>query len=144
MLLACLLLGLDAARLTFADRYDDAFVEARERNVPVLVLDFDGWSTAQGHKIESFYDDKDFLAAVDGAVLVIASQEEHGEKKQTVDGVERTVCSLFGGVPCVTHRDMLPKVFKDFGKEGELRSPLFVLAGPDHKELARIEHEQNP
>jgi hypothetical protein len=144
MLLACLLLGLDAARLTFADRYDDAFVEARERNVPVLVLDFDGWSTAQGHKIESFYDDKEFLAATDGAVLVLASQEEHGEKKQTVDGAERTVCTRFGAVPCVTHRDMLPKVFKDFGKEGELRSPLFILAGPDHKELARIEGEQNP
>ena len=42
------------------------------------------------------------------------------------------------------HRDLLPKVFGDFGRDGALVSPLFVVASPDRKELTRLEHEHPP
>jgi len=146
MVLACVMLAMqvEAARLLFADRYDQAFLEAKARNVPVLVLDFDGWSSDRGDRIEFFYEDKEFLAATEGAVLVLASQDDHGEKAQRVDGAERMVCPVYGGISCRSHRDVLPKVFADFGREGQLVSPLFGVADPDHKELGRLEHEQRP
>ncbi len=147
MALAWLLLALQvpAARLHFADRYDDAFAEAKARNVPVLVVDFDGWSTDRNNpQISDFYEDRDFSVAAEGAVLVLASQEDHGERTEIVDGNERRVCSTYGGISCAAHRDVLPKAFADFGKDGQLVSPLFALATPDHKELRRLEHEQAP
>ena len=152
MLFACTLLlvppaptqPVDTAKLVFAERYDQAFAEAVARNVPVLVLDFDGWSNNEGSEIDRFYEDRVFLEATDGAVLILASQEDHGSKKQIVDGREKTVCTMYGGVSCTAHRDVLPKVFADFGTEGLLVSPLFGISGPDRKPLARFEHEQTP
>jgi hypothetical protein len=147
MLVACVLLGLQAgpARLPFAERYDQAFLEARQRNVPVLLLDFDGWTTDPNQaQWSAFYEDSDFLAAAENAVLVLASQEQHGERKERVEGSERAVCSVYGGVPCSAHRDVLPKAFADFGRDGQLISPLIAVATPDHKEVGRLEHEQRP
>lgn len=147
MLMVCVLLasGTDAPALVFAEKYDAAFIEAAERNVPVLVLDFDGWATSPGNpEIHEFYEDKAFLAALERAVVLLAAQDSHEERKQLVDGKERVVCARFGSVPCDVHRDMLPHVFSDYGRDGELISPLFVVAAPDRKPLARFEHEQTP
>lgn len=131
--------------LPFVDRYDAAWAQAKERNVPVLVLDFDGWANgASDGPLEAFFTDRDFLRQAEAAVLVLASQDDHGRERQLLDGVEREVCAKFGVVSCDSHRDMLPKVFSDFGRDGVLVSPLFVVAGPDRKELARFEHEQTP
>jgi hypothetical protein len=142
---AWLMLGLqvEVARIVYADRYDAAFEEARIRNVPVLIVDFDGWSTDKSNpQVSDLYESADFVAGADGAVMILAGQEDHGEKKQQVDGATRSVCSEYGGTSCLHHRDMLPKVFSDFGRDGALVSPLFVVATPDRKEVGRLLHEQ--
>ncbi len=146
MLLALwLTLATDAAKLVFADKYDAAFAEAAARNVPVLIVDFDGWTTdlKQGQPI-AFYEDKEFCAAAEGAVLILASQEDHGSKKEEIDGETRDVCAKHGGTTCDAHRDMLPKLFTDFGRDGQIVSPLFIVATPERKELIRHEQEQRP
>lgn len=134
--------GAEAPKLPFIAKYDAAWTEAKARNVPVLVLNFDGWTDdlAQGQPTQ-FYEDKDFLEQVDFAVLVFCSQHDHGARKERIDGEERDVCGRFGGVSCGAHKDLMPKVFGDFGRDGLLPSPLFVIASPDRKELARLEHE---
>jgi len=134
--------GADAPKLPFVAKYDAAWTEAKARNVPVLIVNFDGWTEdlKQGQPTQ-FYEDKDFLAQADLAVVVMCSQGDHGVRKERIDGEERDVCGRFGGVTCVAHRDLMPKVFGDFGRDGLLPSPLFVIASPDRKELARLEHE---
>ena len=129
----------------FAEKYDTAFAEAAERNVPVLIIDPDGWSTDRSNpQLGDFATDKAFLEAAERAVLLLVSQEEHGASKELVDGVEREVCAAHGSNPCRVHRDLLPRVFSDFGRDGQLTSPLFAVAMPDRKLAARLEHEQKP
>lgn len=140
-----LALALDKPTLPFAEKYDAAFAEARARNVPVLIVDFDGWTEDQQQSQPgAFYSDPQFLAQVEGAVVLLASQHDHGARKETIAGEERDVCSLWGGISCNAHRDILPKLFADFGKDGELITPLFVVATPERKELTRHEHEKRP
>lgn len=142
LLLAC---ALDQPKLPFTEKYDAAFAEARARNVPVLIVDFDGWTPdRQQTQPSAYYEDKEFLAAAESAVLLLCSQEEHAPRREEIDGTARDVCGAWGGVPCNAHRDLLPKVFADFGRDGELVSPLFVIADADRHEVARLEHEQPP
>jgi hypothetical protein len=140
----------EASPLPFADRYDHAFEEATLRNVPVLVLDFDSWASndASG-SVSEFYEDAAFRKAIDGAVLILASQDEHGTKRQTIDGVERNVCQTYGGTLCTDHLRMLTeisrdaKVFEKVGKDGAIISPMFVTITPAHEVLAVAHHEQH-
>ena len=53
---------VEEAKIVYAVDYKAAFEEAKIRNVPVLILDFDGWSTAMGHEIDHILDDKKFQA----------------------------------------------------------------------------------
>ncbi len=135
----------DVPKLPFTEKYDAAWAEAKARNVPVLIIDFDGWTNdlKQGQP-SAFYADKEFLAQCEGAVLLLASQEEHSIAREEIDGEVRDVCEQWGGVPCAAHRDLLPRIFTDFGRDGVLVSPLFVVADPNRKELARLEHEHTP
>jgi len=139
----------EASPLPFVDRYNQAFEETVLRNVPVLVLDFDSWATNNsGGTIAEFYEDADFRKAVDGAVLILASQEEHGTKRQTIDGVERNVCQTYGGTLCTDHLRMLTeisrdaKVFEKVAKDGAIISPMFVTITPAHEVVTVIHHEQ--
>jgi hypothetical protein len=148
MFAACLLLavGLGTPKLVFAEKYDAAFEEAAARNVPVLIVDFDNWATSAGNpQVSEFFDDKEFgQTASDHAVLLLASNVDHGERKETVGGRTTSVCSEYGSVPCKAHKDVLPKLFADFAKDGQIVSPLFLVASPARKEIARFEHEQHP
>ena len=60
------------------------------------------------------------------------------------DGVEEAVCKLYGGTSCRNHRDMLPFVFNDFGRDGQLASPLFGVPLSDHSEAGRLTQEHHP
>lgn len=146
VLLGLAVLGQDVeeARIVYADDYKAAFEEAGIRNVPVLIIDFDGWSTARGHQIDHILDDKKFQGFADRFVLLASSQHKHERKKQLVDGEEREVCEIFGGVPCEVTRRIKGDVFGDFAVDGTLISPCFIFADPKKKELTRLEHEQEP
>jgi hypothetical protein len=95
-----------------------------------------------------FYEDAAFRKAADGAVLILAGQDEHGTKKQTIDGVERNVCQTYGGTLCSDHLRVLTdlsrdsKVFAKIGENGAIVSPMFVTITPDHEVLAVSHHEQ--
>ncbi len=135
--------------LPFADHYDQAFEEAALRNVPVLVVDFDSWaSNNQSGSIAEFYEDPTFRKAADGAVLILAGQDEHGTKKQVVEGQERNVCQTYGGTLCTDHLRMLTdlsrdaKVFAKIGENGAIVSPMFVTITPAHEVLTVVHHEQ--
>ncbi len=142
LLLSCL---ADAPMIPWRAKYDAAFAEAAARNVPVLIVDFDGWTEDRGQtQPEAFFADKAFQAELEFAVVMLASQHDHGSTRRTIDGEEREVCSAWGGISCDAHRDLLPKLFADFGKDGELVSPLFIVASPERKEMARMEHEKRP
>ncbi len=142
LLIAC---ATELPKLPFVEKYDAAFVEAKARNVPVLILDFDGWTEdRQQTQPSAYYEHKEFLAAAELSVLLLCSQEEHDPKRELIDGETRDVCGAWGGVSCRAHRDLLPKVFADFGRDGTLVTPLVVIADPDRRELARMEHEQPP
>jgi hypothetical protein len=153
MLLASLLLTCmvpsEAAPLPFADKYDQAFEEAVTRNVPVLIVDFDSWATNNsGGTIAAFYEDADFRKVAENAVLILASQGDHGTKKQVIDGVERPVCKEFGGTVCSNHLRMLTdlcrdaKVFGKVGVDGAIHTPLFAVVTPSHEVVGSFSHEQ--
>ena len=55
------------------------FAEAAARNVPVLLVDFDGWTTDTAQtQFTAFFEDKTFLAAAEGAVVVASTYTKVG------------------------------------------------------------------
>lgn len=152
VLLATLLLSAPQSGATsrlyyhYATRYDDAFEEAQVRNVPVVILDFDGWKDDNQDKIlrSDWFEDKELRAQLEAAVVILASQEQHEETVQEVDGDRRAVCGEFGYIPCGVHQRMLPEIFKDFAVEGAIASPLFLVVKPDRTLVARELHEERP
>jgi hypothetical protein len=147
VLLSCMLPS-DPAPFPFADKYDQAFEEAATRNVPVLIVDFDSWDPKAKETIAAFYEDADFRKVTDQAVLILASQGDHGTKKQVIDGVERTVCKEFGGTVCQNHLRMLTdlcrdaKVFAKIGVDGAIHTPLFAVITPTHDLVGSFSHEK--
>lgn len=148
VLLTCLIPS-DPVPLPFADKYDQAFEEAANRNVPVLIVDFDSWQNVNAvQTVAAFYEDVDFRKVSENAVLILASQGDHGTKKQVIDGVERPVCKEFGGTVCTNHLRMLTEICRDakvFGKigvDGALHTPLFAAVTPSHDVVGSFSHEQ--
>ena len=139
----------DAAPLPFADKYDQAFEEAATRNVPVLIVDFDSWANAVPNQtVAAFFEDADFRKVSEQAVLILASQGDHGTKKQVIDGSERQVCKEFGGTLCTNHLRMLTeicrdaKVFAKIGVDGAIHTPLMAVVTPSHDVVGSFTHEQ--
>jgi hypothetical protein len=153
MLLASVLVSCivssDAAPLPFADKYDLAFEEAVTRNAPVLIIDFDSWANANASQtVAAFFEDAEFRKIADQTVLILASQGEHGTKKQVIDGSERSVCKEFGGTLCANHLRMLTEICRDakvFGKigvDGAIHTPLFAVVTPTHDVVGSCAGEQ--
>ena len=123
--------------LHFADDYSAAFEEAKDRNVPLLIMDYDGW---EGDDTE-FHTDKRFLAAAEYAVLMLIGQHRHNDVKELRDGEERIVCSSYGGVPCKTHMKLLNLVYQEFFQDQDLKSPMFLVLTPDKQQLDKFLEE---
>ena len=138
------LLALQQATLIFTERYGAAFEEAKIRNVPVLIMDFDGWDGDLVGAFSQFAKDKGLIRAANLAVLIGSSQYVQGEKKQIVEGEERTVCKLFDSVSPGRAERMKAEVFRDFAVDGILKSPLFLVAFPDKKVYERMLEETEP
>ena len=134
----------DQAVHKFAERYSVAFEEASARNVPVVILDFDGWEDGD-YNLSQWYENRALLEITEFTVLILAGQHTHDQEQQLVDGEKRLVCAEYGGVPCEVHQRMLHEVFKDFAdEEGSLPSPLFIVVLPDRTPVARFEQELGP
>lgn len=138
------LLAQEAPVHAYASRYEDAFEEATNRNVPVVLMGWDNWSDDpdRGYRFSDWYKDRSFLRATEKAVLILVSQTQHREKAQLVGGEEKRVCSRYGGIQCGIHLRMMANIVKDFAREdGSLIVPLFLVANPDREVVARFEHE---
>ena len=61
------------APYTFAEKYTDAFKEAAERNVPVIILDFDFWIGSAVPLLS----DQSFRSEAQGAILMLSSGDSH-------------------------------------------------------------------
>ncbi|MEW6742978.1 MAG: tetratricopeptide repeat protein [Planctomycetota bacterium] len=132
----------DGPLLTFAPDYDKALAEAAERGVPLLFLNFDAWATEPW---QPWLTAAPFAKSVSRAVVLISSQEEHGDKVEVIDGSPRNVCRIFGQVTCLQHRNILERLFQEFVEEGgSLITPHFFIVSPERKILHRAEHEFTP
>jgi hypothetical protein len=124
----------------FVANLEAALKESKDRKAPLLFCDFDGWSKnpalkGENRTLEQVLASKNLATAARKVVCVLGSQEKHGDSKQVIDGVERTVCQAYGWSPCSAHKAALDWVFRKFSQNGELKSPYFHLVGPDGDEL---------
>ena len=108
--------------------YAQAFQEAAERNVPLLVafnMDGEGANTWTAEKL---YRDPRFVERSRHLVCLIASIGEHGEGE----------CSRFGAVSCAEHKKIEIAASDEFIGKDEVIAPQHLLIAPgDRRVLCR-------
>ncbi|MFO0984030.1 MAG: hypothetical protein U1E76_20305 [Planctomycetota bacterium] len=150
--LVLLILGIQEPVQTtfpFARDLQSALREASDRRVPILYCNFDTWHMEpkpgdSGTPLKQVLGDANLARVVARTICILSSTEKHGEAKQIIDGVERTVCKSFGWMPCSAHKTVLDHVFKSFAHGGVLDFPHFYLASPDGKVLVSVIGERGP
>ena len=131
----------------WAESYDSAFQEANDRGVPVVLIVIEDGEEANEDVWANILNTKPFIEACQHTVNVIASrgkEDEHGTRKEIIDGKERVVCNKFGGgIRCLTHNKMGTGIFRDFAKNGVIKTPQVIVTLPDQTIIGSFS-DRNP
>lgn len=123
----------------WARNYDAAFAEAKERNVPIVIIFIqDGEAQNEEYALE-VTTDKEVLKVSRQAVFMIASQgseENHGRKVVTdKNGQNRNVCAKYGEVSCLDHQRIERQAFLQY-TTGEINTPHTYVCDTEGKVLS--------
>lgn len=124
-------------------KYEDAFTEARERNVPIVLGIIQDGEKENERMVIECYENKSYIKLTRMAVNLIGSRgssDRHGILEQEVDGRVRKLCKKYGSVTCFEHQDIDLAAFKDYSDEGEIHTPHHVIIHPvDRRVLGRAD-----
>ncbi len=129
--------------------FEGARTSVRERNTPLVILALLEGETTSDRVREELYRGKDFLAALQGAQLVLINDGDHPQKKIQVPDptnpksppIERSVCSVYETPSCADHKRSWNRVYQEFQVEGEMRLPQLIVLGPAGAEHGRLVDE---
>lgn len=127
--------------ITWAESYEKAFEEANERGVPVLIAVIQDGEEANEDIWSNMMHDPKFVAATKRTVNLIANRgadKDHGEVEVKRAGRTAKVCGKFGGIPCIAHRRAEIGVFRDFARDGMLKTPMLIWSLPDQTIVAQL------
>lgn len=130
-----------ASGITWAESYEKAFEEANERGVAVMIAVIQDGEEANEDIWANLMHDPKFVAATKHTVNLIANRgadKDHGEVEVKRDGRTARVCGKFGGIPCIAHRRAEIGVFRDFARDGLLKTPMLLWAQPDQTIVAQL------
>jgi tetratricopeptide (TPR) repeat protein len=143
VLAAALAAGPRDPQIRWCPDYDQAFVEARDRNVPVLVAFIQDGEAQNEQMVTECYSDRPFIRQTKLTVNLIASQgtsDRHGvAEAKGPDGTVRKVCKKFGSVTCIEHQQIERRAFLDFSTDGTIHTPHHVLVTPDGEVITRAD-----
>lgn len=135
-----------AAGIQWSESYEKAFADANDRGVPVLIAVIEDGEEANDDVYANTMLNSAFVAATERTVNLIAnrgSREQHGTVSLKRDGQSVEACARFGTITCAEHKKTEIGVFRDFASNGELKTPMVILALPDTTIVAAL-HDRHP
>jgi hypothetical protein len=115
--------------------YEKAFEEANARGVPLLIVIIEDGDEANEDIWTNTLSDASFVEATERTVNLIANRgDEKQHREESVedgDGKQRRVCGKFGTISCLDHRKVEQGVFRDFARDGMLKTPMVMVVLPD-------------
>lgn len=138
--LTCLLLtgvaraAIEEPSIIFCESYDKAFEEANERGVPIMIIVIQDDEEANDDVWHNTMLSPEFIRATEHTVNIVGNrgdQDVHGVEEVQVDGQARRVCKKFRTVNCLDHKKAEQGIFRDFAREGMLKTPMFLIVLPD-------------
>ncbi|MBI4882395.1 MAG: hypothetical protein HY812_22440 [Planctomycetes bacterium] len=126
-------------KMRWVGSYEKALVEAKLRNVPILVVLGEDTNTALDFMLGTVFLQASFgEKVVDRLVPLIAMEGDvHPSDDKEIDGQTYKICKIFS-VPCAEHIAS----YKELQKSMIFRSywgPLFLILRPDGNEILRLE-----
>lgn len=124
----------DSKAFHWAESYESAFDEARDRGVPLCLIIIQDREEANEDVWANTLETPEFIAATQHTVNVIGcrgKEDDHGTVTVGEGRDATKVCKKFGGLSCLQHARMEVGIFRDFAKEGVLQTPLVIIALPD-------------
>lgn len=125
--------------ILFTPSYEKAFQEATERGVPLMILIVEDDEEANEDCWANTYNAPEFVRATRRTVNVIANrgtQEAHGVIETTVNKRPKRLCAKFGSITCADHNKSAVGMFRDFAREGQVKTPQVLLVLPDQTIVA--------
>jgi len=133
-------------------KLDEALVEIKERNAPMLILCCKEEEEANDRFREQLRDNGSFAAALGDTLVVLVNDGTHERKQITrrgPDGKKQRVevCEAYHTPTCDHHKRNWDSVYQTFIAEykgGEWPLPCAIIVAPDGKTQALIGHGQPP
>ncbi len=123
--------------------FDGAFVEAEERNVPVILGIIQDGEAENERIVTETYTNRDYIRLTKMAVNLVGSRgtsANHGTVDGERDGRKMDFCAKFGGMRCFEHQDVEVAIFREFASDGEIHTPFHIILHPgDRRELGRFD-----
>ena len=129
------------AGIVFSESYSAAFEEANERGVPIMITIIQDDEEANDDIWLNTMNAPEFLKATRGTVNIVGNRGDtdlHGFKEVEENGKRRRICGRFGSISCTSHKKNEVGIFRDFARDGVLRTPMVMLVLPDQTIVAQL------
>ncbi len=120
--------------ISFCESYDKAFEEANERGVPIMIVVIEDDEEANDDIWHNTMLAPEFVSATEHTVNIVGNrgdQDIHGVTEVQVDGRTQRLCKKFHTVACLDHKKAEQGIFRDFARDGVLKTPMFLIVLPD-------------
>jgi len=140
---AAALLQAGRSQVTWCPDYDQAFAEARDRNVPILIAFIQDGEEQNEQMVRECYSDREFIRLTEMTVNLIAStgtSDRHGTiEVEGPNGELRKICKKFGTITCIEHQKIEQKAFQAYATNGTIDTPHHILLSPQVEILSRAD-----
>ncbi len=119
----------------WAKSWEEAKVEAQERNVPIFFTIQQDENPGSMQMISAFRDNS-FIAESRKVVCVVANPDtKHGVREIMVNKVKTAFCRIYDGMPCDVHVRCQSAIGHFFKEDGNFQIPTQIWARPDGTEI---------
>ncbi len=130
----------------FHESYDKAFEEANARGVPIMIAVIQDDEEANDDIWLNTMNAPDFVKATRRTVNVVGNRGDsdlHGFEEVEEDGKRRRICGKFGSIACNSHKKNEVGIFRDFARDGVVKTPMVMLVLPDQT-IVRVLVDRHP
>lgn len=124
-------------QIDWAQTFDEAFAEAKRRNVPVMIAFNMDNEWANDLIAKDYYHDPRVVELSRRMVCLVSSVFDHGGHHEA--GKKRVECSRFGRITCVEHRDVDIHAREVYIRSRKVIAPQHLFCAPDGRMLLRRE-----
>lgn len=127
--------------IEFCESYDKAFEEANARGVPIMIAIIQDDEEANDDIWLNTMNSPEFVKLTRRTVNVMGNRgdtDQHGFREIEENGKRRRICDKFGSIGCTSHKQSEIGIFRDFARDGVLKTPMVMLVLPDQTIIQQL------